>query len=725
VDIDVNLLFIKGKFNIAELQVGAVLEAQLPEPMLLRGRVAARYSILGGVVSGKFSIGLELKKGSPCEVQSFPTSPAVGQPVVSETYPNKNDEIQVFDDVIVSTNLAVRDVQTYEFTNDNGDVSRHFYKVRLTQVDVMQGTKKLATLANSDVVFKDDFTLVLTPRTALPAKEKLSLVIAAEAYDTDIEGTILKTVGKETRTVEFKTGARPEKVYDPMVSYSAPGKNQKYWYKGYAKPKVSLKQNGYEYLFDPTYNGIPSEYKWLLYKKVGADSTVVGTYDLSAAFQGIETLYITAENGEKCGYASKMVTVMEYIIPPQIQLMSDQQRRQGNTFMADGLLQKYRLPTTVTRTIQSPRTCTYTETLPSRSFSFDKLNDLTLDKKATYRMEVIRRPKQIQQKATATTTVTTTNAVASSDADNAANIATRSLSITKSNAQEIAIIYTNVFSISEVNDVVEKIKIDPTIYTESPNSLGQQNVASTDNLDGDLPGGGYRPYLTVVGTIEPLDIYDNQRIAANGTITQSAGLDFLNRIQSRNSRLKTAYGSEYSLVRNTAPNYSSGRDSWYHGKVMDASLNNFVRAGNSGAELVFNSVNVQWAMSSLMIASAKSIRANSPNCGYQCVYAPTWFNPFNHDCADKCYMDESPFTLDWTDVSVCVACCGDGYVNGCNWYNKQFESRPSAQKYNPGSYSIIGTFNYTAPSTIPDRFTDKLKSGSVKTYNFSFTPPSR
>jgi hypothetical protein len=693
VDIDVNLLFIKGKFNIAELQVGAILEAQLPEPMLLRGRVAARFSVLGGVVSGKFNIGFQLKKGDPCNVENYPTSPAVGQPVVSATYPDIKEEIQVFDDIIVSTNLAVRDVQTYEFTNDNGDVSRHFYKVRLTQVDIMEGTKKLATMTNADVQFKDDFTFVLTPHAALPQKTNLKLIISAEAYDTDIDGRVLKPVGKETRTVDFKTGARPEKIYNPMISYSAPGADQKYWYKGYAKPKVTLKQTGYEYLFDPNYKDIPSEYKWILYKKQGMDSTIVGTYDLSGTLNGFEEVKVTVTNGTKCGYTSHQV--VEW----------------SNKWY--GRVPNY-------KTVVTANTCTYTDSIPSRSFSFNKLNELDLDKQATYRIEVIRRPKLIQQKAIATSNVSTTNAVAKSDTENEASMATRSLSVTKSNAQEVAILYTNVFSISKVNDIADKIKLSEKPLTETVNSLGQPRKSNSDNLEGDMPTAGYRPYLTVVGTVEPLDKYDIQRIIANSAFSQSSGLDYPQRFRSRNSKLKGKSGTEYYVLLDVATSYF--RDKWYNTKIMDASLENFVRPGNTGPELVFNSVNVQWTMSEQMGKSSYYVYVNHPNCHNACTYverameesysyvvsgvfgwftkwATRWVTGLFYECKDRCYKEESTFIQDWTH-------------------------NVSSNRYNPGNYPINGTYNYTTPGTIPEFFTEPV-AGTVKTYNFNFTPPAR
>lgn len=677
VDLDVNLLFIKGKFNIATLQVAAVLEANLPTPKLLRGRVAARYSILGGLVKGKFGFGFELKEDNPCNVVAYPRSPAVGQPLVAATYPDKKEEIQVFDDIIVSTNLAVRGVQSYDFQGRT-----YYYKVRLTKVNIMDGTKKLASIETDDVTYKDDYTFLLTPRMALPANTNLTLEIAAEAYDTDMQGGTLKTVGSEKRTVEFKTGPRPKKVYPQMVSYSAPGADQKYWYKGYAKPKVTLKQNGYEYLFDPNHEGIPSEYKWLLYKKEGQDSTVVGTYDLTATFDGTEVLTLKGENGARCGYSERTET--QYV-------ESFSERAQCNCSFK-------------TVTTRVPLICTYQERVPSRSFSFDKLNELDLEKKASYRIEVIRQPKQGQQKTTATTTVSTTNAVAPTDTENEASIETRGLSVSKGNEQEIAILYTNQFSISQVNDVAEKIKINPAnVKVERPNSLGQPDVTAVDNLEDNLPKArSYRPYLTLEGSVEPLDIYDNQRIAANSSIDNAAGSEFFNSLSSTQTQLMNLTGTEWGMVKSWFGSHTFnailGKNQWYVDKLMDASHKNFVRASDTGAELVFNSVNVQCAISDFIKASNTSF--------FQ-------FLVIDNPNANSLNIAQVKMPYIWKN-----------YENDKFKAVVQLHFGDYDKKYRPESYSLRGTLNYTTPTTVPDRFTDRV-SGNKKAFTYSFTPPAR
>jgi hypothetical protein len=690
VDIKVNILFIKGTFNIAKLELGAVLQAKLPAPLYLSGKLAGRYSILGGKVKGKFRVEFTYsKEGTPCTTQTYATAPVVGQAIVSETFPAKNDEIQVFDDIVVSSNFELKDAQTYEFEDDAGNVTRYFYKCRLVQVDVMQGSTKLATMQQGR--FKDDYTFVVTPLSALPAKTKLTLVIRAEAYDTDASGNTLKTIGAESRTVEFMTGPRPEKVYNPMIFYSAPGTDQKYWYKGYARPKVTLKQNGYEYLFEPKPN---EEYKWLLYKEVGNNSTLQGTYDLSATFQGTEVLNYEQENGAKCGYSSYTKTVWNYNL-----------RYAGGWA---GLYCQYFGQCYETTTSYTPNTCKYTETVPSRSFRFEGLNDLTLDKGATYRIEVVRRPTKSQQKTATATDVkeaTQTEAKTEDDDQIETTVQTRSLSVKKGSFQEVAVLYTNVFGTSQFNDVADKIAVSSTVYAEGVNGLGQKNINSTDNLVGNMSWtSGYRPYLKVVGTREPLDKYDIERIGANSELRTNSGEEFQRMIQWRYNTMWYHSNQLMNLMVWGPPSMGGGYDSWIHQKVFYASPDNFIRTGTD-VELVMNSVNIQWVRSEMMIITAKNmlqfIARNYPN--------------------DFWRISSGSFFSEWsTPVR---------YVDSYSWYWGR-RSEPiygSRLAYNPASYPISGTLNYTIPKTVPEFFNSAPTGtgGTVKTYNYQLTPPAR
>ena len=677
VDLDVNLLFIKGKFNIATLQVAAILEANLPTPKLLRGRVAARYSILGGIVNGQFSFGFELKEDNPCNVVAYPRSPAVGQPVVAVTYPDKKEEIQVFDDIIVSTNFAIRDVQSYDFQG-----STYYYSVRVTQVEIKDGNKVLATMKNSDIQYKDEYTLVLTPRTALPAKANLQLVVSAEAYDTEPYGNIIKTVGRETRTVPFRTGERPEKVYAPMVGYAAPGTDQKYWYKGYAKPKVTLKQDGYEYLFDPNYKGIASEYKWLLYKKEGADSTLVGTYDINTSFAGKETLKVTAENGEKCGYTRVVSKKWERV------LFGGEREVEVVTYL--------------------PKTCQYTVDVPNRSFYFDALNTLDLDKKGTYRIVVIRKPINMTQTKTAATTTVNDTKSEGSNAENDATMATRTLSVTKSDIKEIAIIYTNVFGISQYTDVADKITIPSTPKTETISSLGQLNINNTDNLMDNLPTSGFRPYLTLVGNAtEPLDKYDIERIFANSSLAPYSGSDFRSSFYSTYTNLSSPMyprqWTEAYLINNV--NHILGRDKAYINKILTANLNNFTRMGQNGVELVINSVNVQWIASEMMHQFGNT----TYSLGVSGLFHFDWSSNMR-----QYYIREAQSS-------------GDGWGFMRRQFAQDLLRNYPYRHYNPGDYTTTGKLNYTIPSTVPERFNQPTAptAGTVKAFNFSVRPPNK
>src|SRR5690606_31854363 len=91
--VKVNLAFIKGKFPIAEAGVAAMLRGQFPNPVYFQGYVGMQYKILGGLVSGRMRLKVEV--GEKCELENINT--AVGVPMISDVTPrNKSNDISVF-----------------------------------------------------------------------------------------------------------------------------------------------------------------------------------------------------------------------------------------------------------------------------------------------------------------------------------------------------------------------------------------------------------------------------------------------------------------------------------------------------------------------------------------------------------------------------------------------------------------------------------------------------
>jgi hypothetical protein len=64
--IHVNLFFHKGNYNIASISAAASLDAKLPNPTWIRGRVEGRYRILGGLVKGSFHVTFEVGDKPKC-----------------------------------------------------------------------------------------------------------------------------------------------------------------------------------------------------------------------------------------------------------------------------------------------------------------------------------------------------------------------------------------------------------------------------------------------------------------------------------------------------------------------------------------------------------------------------------------------------------------------------------------------------------------------------------
>src|SRR5690606_17724974 len=91
--VKVDLAFIKGNFPVAEAGVAAMLRGQFPNPVYFQGYVGMYYKILGGLISGRMRLKVEM--GEECELENI--SNAVGIPMISDMTPrDKSDAVSVF-----------------------------------------------------------------------------------------------------------------------------------------------------------------------------------------------------------------------------------------------------------------------------------------------------------------------------------------------------------------------------------------------------------------------------------------------------------------------------------------------------------------------------------------------------------------------------------------------------------------------------------------------------
>jgi hypothetical protein len=243
-------VFLIGKvgvfdFDIVSLGAAALLQAKLPNPSWLKGQLAGRYKILGGLISGSFD--LEFTVGEKCELVN-PGSELGDIKVIESLKPDEGGkDVSVFSATQVSFNTSMET----EFAMANIDNKVNTYRVRLQEFTL---TKSGAPVPTSLVwnAIKDVAILktheILPPLSELKATVKIywEKKVNAGNWEALKKGN---QVNYETKEATFNTGEAPNYIPEENVAYSHPTKNQYHFHKdetptGYVKLAM-----GQEYLF--------------------------------------------------------------------------------------------------------------------------------------------------------------------------------------------------------------------------------------------------------------------------------------------------------------------------------------------------------------------------------------------------------------------------------------------------------------------------------------------
>ncbi len=241
--VKVDLAFIKGKFPIAEAGVAAMLRGQFPNPAYFQGYVGMYYRILGGLVSGRMR--LKIQVGEECELENI--NNAVGVPIISDVTPkDKSNAISVFTAPQAVFNYSANS----DFKVDLDDGVRTFKLQLKNFIVTSEGEQIKGELewndSNDAVTFK--------PNETLPSEKEIKVVIEV-SFDEKIGNSYHTMVenGKsiiEKKEITFKTDRAPDYIPLENIAYMYPVIDQQSFYpeeynKGYVKMKTP--QN---YLFD-------------------------------------------------------------------------------------------------------------------------------------------------------------------------------------------------------------------------------------------------------------------------------------------------------------------------------------------------------------------------------------------------------------------------------------------------------------------------------------------
>jgi len=245
--VKVDLAFIKGNFKIAEAGVAANLRGQFPNPVYIQGYVGMYYKILGGLVSGRMRLKVEV--GEECVLENMGN--AVGVPIISDITPAHNT-------AKASVHSAPQAVFNYAINKDftvNYEGKRSTYKIQLKDFKVTSDGKEIV----GDIEWNEtNDAVTFVPFDILPSKKDVNILVEV-SFDEKI-GSSYQTMmndGKlvvEKREITFTTDQAPDYIEWGNVVLTYPVKGQSNFYpeeynKGYIQLKSGrpdLFNSGYE-----------------------------------------------------------------------------------------------------------------------------------------------------------------------------------------------------------------------------------------------------------------------------------------------------------------------------------------------------------------------------------------------------------------------------------------------------------------------------------------------
>ncbi len=240
---------VKGsEFDIMSVAAALLVQAKMPNPSWFSGNIAARYSVLGGLIKGKVNVKVVL-----------------GEECVLITNGNELGGIELIGDISPSTGSSDVDVFSAPQVSFNTTIGKEFGMININDdyavYKVMLDEFKLFAPGNQEIPGTVEFNpagdmATLKLRDILPGQQQLNASVKVHIEKKTPDGWISLTGNAETKSAGFSTGDEPKSIPANNVAYSYPLRDQYNFYKSeYPQGYIKLKY-GQPNLFNPVKDGI-------------------------------------------------------------------------------------------------------------------------------------------------------------------------------------------------------------------------------------------------------------------------------------------------------------------------------------------------------------------------------------------------------------------------------------------------------------------------------------
>lgn len=244
--VKVKLFALKKKIPIIKAGAGTLLQLKGPNPYWMRGYLAGNYSLLGGLVKGRYRFKLEF--GEECQLAEQQQGALGGMKIISDLTPRNNEQdVNVFS--MPQATFALKINEPMSIQEDDGE---HTYKVVIDKFVILDENN--TEIAGRYELDKTGDVANFISSEILPPSKKLKAIVEVSFLEkkNGIYQVVLENGKKATEREEryFVTGTAPTNIPLENIQYAYPVIEQKNFYsKETNRGFIRLKQ-GQNYLFE-------------------------------------------------------------------------------------------------------------------------------------------------------------------------------------------------------------------------------------------------------------------------------------------------------------------------------------------------------------------------------------------------------------------------------------------------------------------------------------------
>ncbi|MBT1704638.1 hypothetical protein [Chryseosolibacter indicus] len=250
IGVKVDIAFVKGKFEIINAGIGALAQAEVfTTPIWLNAKVGGYFSVLGGVVKGKFS--MEFEYGEKCQLQNVGDFDIASQmAVISDLTPSDlSEDVNVFSTPQAVFNFALEK----PFNMMDAMEQERTYRIRLDNFTVQNLTG--GNYITGSLKWNDDKTSVsLKPSDILPPQSQIKVNLAV-VFEELVNGAWQAVIvngqpAKEVRESTVTSGNAPDFIPLENVAFSYPVIGQMHFHPAEYSQGYIILDMGQDYLFE-------------------------------------------------------------------------------------------------------------------------------------------------------------------------------------------------------------------------------------------------------------------------------------------------------------------------------------------------------------------------------------------------------------------------------------------------------------------------------------------